>query len=311
MEREANYAAVGAFVLLVIVMGGLFVYWYSDARERRDYARYEIYFEGSVAGLERGAPVRYLGVDVGRVYGLSIDKRSARRVQVIADIDADTPISEQTVAELSLQGVTGMLYIDLLAHKGAKPVGAPVPSENYPVIPSVRSSFDLFLSSLPDVLAQANEVAVRASRVLSDENIASVTRTLKNIEAVAVRLPATMRSVETLVADLQSTANDAAAVANSLRALADEGAPQLRTAVEQAQTTATNLARATEHLEHILAENRGDLRSFTQQSLPELERLLRDGRAAAQEFRSLARSLRDDPSRLLYRPQERGVEIPQ
>ena len=41
MEREANYAAVGAFVLLVIVMGGLFVYWYSDARERRDYARWE------------------------------------------------------------------------------------------------------------------------------------------------------------------------------------------------------------------------------------------------------------------------------
>jgi phospholipid/cholesterol/gamma-HCH transport system substrate-binding protein len=311
MEREANYAAVGAFVLLVIVMGGLFVYWYSDARESRDYARYEIYFEGSVAGLERGAPVRYLGVDVGRVHTLAIDKRSPRRVQVIADIDAATPITEQTVAELSLQGVTGLLYIDLLAHKGAKPVGQPVPSENYPVIPSVRSSFDLFLSSLPDVLAQANEVAVRASRVLSDENIASVTKTLQSIEAAAARLPATMRSVEALVADLQSTADDAASIAASLRAFADEGAPQLKTAVEQAQATATNLARATEHLEQILAENRGDLRSFTEQSLPELERLLRDGRAAAQEFRSLARSLRDDPSRLLYRPQERGVEIPQ
>jgi len=42
VEREANYAAVGAFVLLVALLGALFVYWYSDAREHRSYNRYEI-----------------------------------------------------------------------------------------------------------------------------------------------------------------------------------------------------------------------------------------------------------------------------
>ena len=51
MEREANYLAVGSFVLLVLVMGVLFVYWYSDSREHHDYARYEIYFDGSISGL--------------------------------------------------------------------------------------------------------------------------------------------------------------------------------------------------------------------------------------------------------------------
>ena len=34
MEREANYLAVGSFVLLVLVVGILFVYWYSGANER-------------------------------------------------------------------------------------------------------------------------------------------------------------------------------------------------------------------------------------------------------------------------------------
>jgi len=112
MEREANYAAVGAFVLLVTLIGALFVYWYSDTREHRDYDRYEVYFEGSVSGLERGAAVRYLGVGVGRVVGMHIDPRDPSRVQVIVDIDSTTPISSKTVAELSLQGVTGLLYID-------------------------------------------------------------------------------------------------------------------------------------------------------------------------------------------------------
>ena len=51
MEREANYTAVGAFVLLVAVMAGMFVYWYSEGRDRRSYVPYEIYFTGSVTGL--------------------------------------------------------------------------------------------------------------------------------------------------------------------------------------------------------------------------------------------------------------------
>ena len=104
MEREANYAAVGAFVVLVVVMAALFVYWYSDARDHRDYARYEIYFSGSVSGLSRGAPVRYLGVDVGRVITMRIDSRNANRVQVIVDIDSSAPVTSSTVAQLSLQG---------------------------------------------------------------------------------------------------------------------------------------------------------------------------------------------------------------
>ena len=82
VERDANYAAVGAFVLLVALLGALFVYWYSDTREHRDYNRYEIYFDGSVSGLDKGAAVRYLGVGVGRVYDMRIDPRDSSRVEV-------------------------------------------------------------------------------------------------------------------------------------------------------------------------------------------------------------------------------------
>src|ERR1700755_1319315 len=113
MEREANYAAVGAFVLLVTLIGALFIYWYSDSRDHKTFRRYEIYFDGSVSGLERGAAVRYLGVGVGRVQQLAIDPRDPGRVKVLVDIDSSTPISDKTLAELQLQGVTGLLFIDL------------------------------------------------------------------------------------------------------------------------------------------------------------------------------------------------------
>ena len=139
MEREANYAAVGAFVLLVTLAGALFVYWYSDTREHRDYDRYEIYFTGSVSGLEKGAAVRYLGVPVGRVEDLRIDPRDSSRAEVVVDIDASTPISEHTVAELQLQGVTGLLYIDLSEDRTGQRLTAPVASLRYPVIRSATS----------------------------------------------------------------------------------------------------------------------------------------------------------------------------
>ena len=41
MEREANYTAVGAFVLLIVTMAALFVYWYAGNTDARDYKRYD------------------------------------------------------------------------------------------------------------------------------------------------------------------------------------------------------------------------------------------------------------------------------
>ena len=182
MEREANYTAVGAFVLLVAAIAVAFVYWYADAREARTWQRHEIYFEGSVSGLNVGSTVRYLGVDIGRVVALRIDKRSASRVQVIVDIDESTPLTARTVAELSFLGVTGLLYIDLLGDAGKKPLADAVPSERYPVIRSVRSGFDELLSGAPEVMARISDVAQRASRLLSDTNLDALSGTIANLE---------------------------------------------------------------------------------------------------------------------------------
>jgi phospholipid/cholesterol/gamma-HCH transport system substrate-binding protein len=303
MEREANYTAVGAFVLLIATMAGLFVYWYAGSGDARDYERYEIYFEGSVSGLNRGSTVRYLGVEVGRVAAIRIDRRAANRVQVIADIDSGTPISETTLASLSLQGVTGLLYIDLLADADQKRKMQPVPSEQYPVIDSVRSNFDLFLSSLPDLVG-------RASMVLSDQNIDSISKTLRSIELSAATLPDTMRDASRVVSELKATLEDVRIAAAGARRFMDSSAPNLAAAADRVRTISENLAKTTAHLDRLMSDHREDLGMFLRDSLPEMERLLRDSRVAAQEFRELSRSLKADPSQLLYEPSYKGVEIP-
>jgi phospholipid/cholesterol/gamma-HCH transport system substrate-binding protein len=302
MEREANYTAVGAFVLLIVTMAGLFIYWYAGSSDARNYTRYEIYFQGSVSGLNRGSTVRYLGVEVGRVVAIRIDKRAADRVQVIADIDSQAPISKETLASLSLQGVTGLLYIDLLADADPKRKMESVPSEQYPVIDSVQSNFDL--------VGRAAEVTDRAVRVLSDENIASFTATMKNIEKSSASLPQTMEDAAEVVAQLRVAIGDVRAAAAGARTLVDSAGPDLAATSARLRNISENLATTTANLDKLMSEHRDDLGLFLRDSLPEMERLLRDSRQAAIEFRELSRSLKADPSQLMYEPSYRGVEIP-
>ena len=311
MEREANYTAVGAFVLLITAMAVLFVYWYSDSADRRDYTRYEIYFDGSVSGLSRGSPVRYLGVDVGRVYAMRIDRRSSARVQVIADIDSEAPVSARTVAQLSLQGVTGLLYIDLIENRGNLTVAEPVESERYPVIASSRSNFDLFLASLPELVAKANDTLIRVNTILSDANIAALTKTIERIEGAATHLPGMMQNAEALVTELRGSAKDFGATMVALRQVSERSGPDVTEALAKLRAASAHLASASAGLDRFISENERELRSFARDGLPEVERLLQDARSAAAEFRDLSRQLREDPGRLIYESNYFGVEIPQ
>jgi phospholipid/cholesterol/gamma-HCH transport system substrate-binding protein len=273
MEREANYVAVGAFVLLVAVMAALFVYWYSDARDQHDYTRYEIYFDGSVSGLSEGGQVRYLGVDVGRVVRIRLDRRAADRVQVIADIDSSAPISEQTLAELSLQGVTGLLYIDLQQLKPGSQTERlmdRIQSENYPVIRSVHSNFDLFLSSLPELAARAGELATRANRLLSDENIAAFNRLAANLERAGSALPQAARDAGALIAELRGATAESREVIAQLRAATVTAAPDLAATMARLRVTADHLAEASEQLDGVLTENGSALRGFVQKGLTQM-----------------------------------------
>jgi phospholipid/cholesterol/gamma-HCH transport system substrate-binding protein len=313
MEREANYVAVGVFVLLVLIMAALFVYWYSDSRDHRNYERYEIYFDGTVSGLSEGGPVRYLGVDVGRVQRIRIDPRAANRVQVVAEIDSTTPISERTLAQLSLQGVTGLLYIDLQQQResdNGRRILAAVPGERYPVIRSSHSDLDQLLSSLPALAARLNELVDRGSALLSDANIRSLSRIVGNVDKATAGLPQSAHELDNLLASVQESTEDARTLIGQIRGPAVSASVELLAVVKKLSTTSDNLARTSGQLDTFVSDNRGQISGFVQQGLPQVEALLRDSREAAEEIRELSSSLRENPSRLIYQAPVTGVSIP-
>jgi phospholipid/cholesterol/gamma-HCH transport system substrate-binding protein len=310
MDRDANYVAVGAFVLLVVAMAVSFVFWYTGQEEKRDYARYEIYFDGSVSGLSAGSPVRYLGVDVGKVVRILLDPQQRKRVQVIADVDSTAPLDAGTQASLSLQGVTGLLFIDLEEDPNAASTGPLPHGQHYPVIGSGRSSIDVLLSTLPALATHMVELVDRFNRVFSDDNVRAFSATLENARAASARLPDTVRDVQALVADVRHATQDVQGAASGLHDVMQHAAPDIEVAVSDIRRVAETLAKTSERLDRFVVDNEPGLSRFTRQSLPEFEQLLRESRQAARDFRDLSRSLKADPSQLIYESNYRGVEVP-
>jgi len=309
MDRDANYVAVGAFVLLVIAMAVSFVFWYTEQRDKRSYERYEIYFPGTVSGLSAGSQVRYLGVDVGKVVHIMIDPEQRNRVLVIADIDSTAPIDVRTRASLSLQGITGLLFIDLKQDSTPAAPGVLAKGLNYPVIRSAPSDFDVLLSNLPALTTHLVELADRFNQVFSDDNVRALRATLENTRLASERLPDTVREVQGLIADVRRTTQEVQGAAAELRGIEVRTAPDIESAVASIRHVSDNLARTSAMLERFVADNEQGVSRFTHQSLPEFEQLLRESRQAARDFRDLSRSLKQNPSQLLYEPNYRGVEV--
>jgi phospholipid/cholesterol/gamma-HCH transport system substrate-binding protein len=309
MERESHYITVGAFVLLVVALATGFVFWYTDRGDKREYERYEIYFDGSVSGLSQGSVVRYLGVPVGRVVEMNLDPRQPDRVQVIVDIDRAAPVSDETLASLSLQGVTGLLYIDLSRDQGDKPVMPLVAGERYRVIRSVKSDFDLLIASLPELFTQASALSARIGEAFSDQNIAALTSLMDNVSRASVEVPDTMREIRMLVAELRRSGVEIQAAAVGVRTVMDSAGPNITQVLDRVRVVAENMAATSQRLDRFVVDNQANITRFSDEGLGELRQLIRESRHAALEFRELSRSLRANPSQLIYEQKYSGVEI--
>jgi phospholipid/cholesterol/gamma-HCH transport system substrate-binding protein len=310
MERDANYAAVGAFMLLLIAMAVGFVLWYSKAGDSRSYKPYEIYFEGSVSGLDQGSTVRYLGVDVGRVRRLTIDNKQPSRVKIVVEIDDSAPISAATRASLNMQGVTGLLFVNLKQVQGVDPSLPPPQGERYPMIESMNSDFDALLTSLPELVGRASGLIDNIDKVFSEKNLTAFTQTLENLRATTQSLPKTATKVSDLIDQVGDTLNEVNRAAANIGGIASDSRPQIKEALANMKIAADNLSHASEEINQFVTSARGQVSHLSEQGLFELERLLRDARTAANEFRDLSRSLKQQPSQLMYEKPASGMEIP-
>ena len=175
MENRAHALAAGLFTLLLVIALVAAGLWF-----RRDdvrFAQYVVTTTSSVSGLKTEAPVRYRGVDVGRVEAIRIEPGVSGRIHIRIGVQEDTPITKSTYAQLGYQGVTGLAFVSL-NDDGTSSELLKAGGREPPHIDLRPSVFD---SSL-DLVAAVNELSGRMNDLLNEENRRLVTRVLGGIE---------------------------------------------------------------------------------------------------------------------------------
>ena len=310
MERDARYATVALFALACTAAALVFVWWYSGRGDRRDFDTYEIYFEGTVSGLSKGSPVRYLGVDVGRVISLAVDRKDPGRVKVVTEIDAEAPVSGNTQAKLGFLGLTGLLYIDL-QQDDRVPATRQLPrGERFPVIAARKGSIEASAERLPEILGQASEIMLRIERLLADENVNAIAATLANLERATAQLPATLADAQALASDLRKISSSTLVLTQRAAATLETVQPDLAATLTNARVASEKFARTADGIDRLINDHDGAFGRTAGASVVELQQLMVDARSASNEIRELARELRERPSSLLLEQPDGGVEMP-
>lgn len=289
MEEKVNYTIVGLFVVvLATALIGAVLWLGSGKSYRTQYDVYQIYMNESVSGLNLNAPVRYRGVEVGRVQNIALAPGNVEQVLLTLGIVHGTPIKTDTVALLQTHGLTGLTFIELTGGSRDAAELEKGPGEAYPVIktgPSLMRRLDTSVSAL---LANLNATSENINALLDEQNRRSVRHTLADLESIAHTLAARQKTIDAGISDAARTMRNTAHFTDELPA-------RIARSADAFDHMADELARTGQSARTTLQSTQ----RFTDETLPEIHQLAEELRDLTASLRRLSGELEQDPSALL------------
>lgn len=325
MSKKTHPALVGAFVLGALALAIAGIITFGSGHFFRAAERYVLYFEGSVKGLNVGAPVVFRGVQVGSVVQILIefDERDLSfRIPVVIEIlperftqvcceesgqslqqQVGTPqfidlmVERGLRAQLQMQSlVTGQLLVmfDMLPEREPRLVEAP---SAYPQLPTIPSHFEQWTRAIEEL--PLHEMAFKALAIL--EGIERFVQSpdlgeaLRDVRTTLVEVQRLVRSMEQR---LEGTDQQLRATLESARQMLANLDAQLMPLTEALTQTARSGQGALEETRRAMSALEGaagedsSLRYHLETTLAEIA-------AAARSLRTLSDYLERHPDALL------------
>ena len=261
--------------------------------------KYDLYLaieDESVAGLNVNAPVKYNGVDVGKVRSIRLDAGNPERVNLMFAIERGTPVKEDTLAVLKTQGLTGIAYVELSGGApDAPPLRATAGSE-YPVIRTKPSLSARIENVLTTVLAKLDSTSNNINAILSDENRASFKRALADLATITHTIAARKDAIDAGITNASRTLENASRVSTQVGPVLD----RVGRASDAVGKMGDEVARTSANVGKTVNSIGTDLNRFTAETLPELERLLGELNTLSISLRRLTEQTERNPASLLF-----------
>ena len=300
METKVNYTAVGGFVLaLGVVFVAIMLWLAGDGPFQKKVDLYLAIENESVAGLTPNAPVKYSGVDVGKVQEMHLTHGNPEQVRLIFAINRGTPIKEDTVAVLKTQGLTGIAYVEL---SGGSP-GSPLLRATEPGrLPEIRTKPSLSArleNVLTTVLAKIDATSDGLNKVLSDDNVAAFKSTLANLAVVTNAIAARKDSIDAGIASAARTFDNSARLSAQLSTQLGPVIDRVGRGADAVEKMGNETALASANAGKTVDAVGADIKRITTEAAPELQRLLGEMNALSASLRRLSEKIEGSPGGLL------------
>ena len=340
MATHSQKFKLGVFLTVAGVLFVVTIAVFASLQMFASKDRYHVLFRESVSGLELGSPVKLRGVRVGEVSRIRLNPKNVEEVQVTMLLDEGAPIKVDTTAQLQMQGITGLKYVELLdGTRDSKPLpsggyikaGASLLNKVSDRADSLTLKADKVLDNLLVLTGQQNQerIAATLAHVESmvraiDEMSVSLNQIIKQLSEVLVENREPIRNV---VANVDETTDEVTTmVRNANQLIIDlrgviEGV-ELRDTIAgieqtnlmiQEQFAGIDLRSTVTNVGRTLAAMQLVLEQFTHmlgQNQGELRAAMYNLRLATQSIKEFSRTVQERPSSLIFESKPKPRDLP-
>lgn len=270
------------------------------------------FFETSVHGLLVGSPVKYLGVEVGKIVRIEVNPENLASVRVTLKIQKGIPIKTDMTAVLAYVGLTGQKYVEI---SGGTPE-----AENlrpHAEIPMGRGLGE----KAEDIVTNLEMAAKRINELLAPENLKKFQAFLDNAErssdTLASVLESRRASLDNALTGFEKTSVELARVAETLGPVSEDLGHLVRNFDSGTQAALGNISErfSSEELGAVIKDV-GSFLDTASVSLKKVETVLLEQQAeltrtfaalgvAVENLALFSREISEDPSALLRTRKEK------
>jgi len=217
MTKE-QYVRLGVFILVATaaILVVLAVFLVPKIREEGE-AYFVNFKDMSVGGLFPGSPVKYQGVDIGKVTRIHVNPEDLNSILVDIRIRRDFSVKKDMQAALVYIGITGMRSVELSGGSAASPELEP------------RGEIEMARGlgeKAEDIVANIDSAVRSINALLNEDNQEKITLFLKNVELSSGVLSSVLTdrkdNLEASIADIATASAEFTRVAANLGKITDD-----------------------------------------------------------------------------------------
>jgi paraquat-inducible protein B len=319
MSKKINTTSIGLFIVTGVALGVTGLLLFSSSKMFSNTRELIVYFDGSLNGLNEGAPVKFRGVTIGSVKQVMVRFNQATNdyaMPVILEIeeklvrqrlrDASGELFFQRTTEQRIKAglraslqteslVTGVLYVDCRFNPNAPPPVFHQLEKIYPEVPTEPTKIQQLFENLASLdikglQTNLNGLITRLDTTVSELKMADLNAGVTNLLASVNRLVAAPDLTNALAA-LRPTLDQYRELGAKVTSKIDPLSDSITNSLAQADRAVAQIRGAGENLRTMLAPD-SPLRS-------ELDQALQQVSGAGQSLSVLLDFLKQHPDALI------------